>query len=422
MKIPVINPYVDLLRQNRQYRWLWLSQVISLTGDWFNIIATTTLLSGLARSGLAISALFVARLLPPLLLGPVVGVVADRFDRRKILIASDLLRMVVVLGFLMVRSERDIWLLYGLTLLQLSISSFFEPARSALMPNIVARRDLITANALDGTTWSAMLAIGAALGGVATALFGITAALVIDSLTFALSAWCLTHISSPAPTTAEPIPFPEDERRSFIEGMRYLRLHPHTLVLALIKGAGALSFGVMDLVSVTFAEKIFPIGNSSAATLGLIFTAVGIGTGIAPLVARHFSGDQPLAMRHVLTASFALSVVGFMGVAWAPSLPVLLLATIIRTGGSGTSWVYSSALLQISLPDRYRGRGFAFDFAMFTLAAVTANVWGGVSMDTLGLSPREVAFVAGLIAIVVLLAWLVYHQSYVKQHRTYQEV
>ena len=164
MNIPLFAPYVRLLSGNRQYRWLWFSQVISLTGDWFNLIATTTLIAQLSGSGLAISGLFVARMLPPFLLGPVVGVIADRFDRRKILIAADLLRAAVVPGFLLVRTERDLWLLYAIIIVQLSISSFFEPARSAMMPAIVSRKNLVTANALDSTTWSTMLAVGAALG------------------------------------------------------------------------------------------------------------------------------------------------------------------------------------------------------------------------------------------------------------------
>ena len=174
MRLPLIDSYVTLLRTNKQYRLLWLSQVISQTGDWFNLIASAALVAHLSGSGLAIGGLFLARLLPPFVLSPLVGVVADRFDRRKILIASDLLRTLVVLNFLFVRSEQDIWLLYALTVLQLSISAFFEPTRAALVPSLVARQDLVTANALDGTTWSTMLALGAALGGLATALFGIT--------------------------------------------------------------------------------------------------------------------------------------------------------------------------------------------------------------------------------------------------------
>ena len=407
MNLPLIAPYIRLLTGNRQYRWLWFSQVVSLTGDWFNLIATTTLVAQLSRSGLAISGIFLARLLPPFLLGPVVGVVADRFDRKKILIASDLLRMAVVLGFLRVRSESDLWLLYGLILLQLSISAFFEPTRSALMPAIVPRKDLVTANALDSTTWSTMLAVGAALGGLATATLGISAAFIIDALTFAASAWCVWHLHPPREDFS--VTAGQSSFTNYVDGLRYLWHRPHTLALTLVKAAAALSFGAIDIVQVEFAEKIFPVGNNSSGTLGIIYTAIGIGTGLAPLLAQKFTGERQNAMRRGITVAFVMSAIGFFGVAWSPTLWILLLATVIRTGGSGIAWVYSSALLQMRVPSAFRGRVFAFDLAAFTLASGASTFWGGYALDRLGLAPREVAFWCGVVGIVTLTVWAAYH-------------
>ena len=138
MRIPLVDSYITLVRHNRNYRLLWLSEVVSLTGDWFTLIASASLVAHLSGSGLAIGGLFLARLLPPFVLGPLAGIIADRFDRRKILIASDLLRALVVLNFLFIRSEQDVWLLYVVTIVQLSISAFFEPTRAALIPSLVA--------------------------------------------------------------------------------------------------------------------------------------------------------------------------------------------------------------------------------------------------------------------------------------------
>ena len=412
MNLPLIAPYIRLLTGNRQYRWLWFSQVISLTGDWFNLIATTTLVAQLSDSGLAISGIFLARLLPPFLLGPVVGVVADRFDRKKILIVSDLLRMMVVLGFLLVRSESDLWLLYGLILLQLSISAFFEPARAALMPAIVPREDLVTANALDSTTWSTMLAVGAALGGLATATLGVSAAFIIDSLTFALSAWCVWHLHPPRESFSVTVT--QNGFRSYIDGLRYLWHRPHTLALTLVKAGGAISYGAIDISRVEFAEKIFPVGHGTSGTLGIIYTVIGIGTGLAPLLAQKFTGERETAMRWGITAAFALSVVGFFGVAWSPTLWILLLATIIQTSGSGIGWVYSSALLQMRVPSEFRGRVFAFDLAAVTLASGTSTLWGGYALDQQGFTAREIAFWCAVISVVVFVLWTIYHYSHRK--------
>ncbi|MFQ5576810.1 MAG: MFS transporter, partial [Anaerolineae bacterium] len=378
-------------------------------------IATITLVSKLSGSGLAVSGLFVARLLPPFFWGPVVGVVADRFDRRKILIASDLLRAVVVLGFLLVKTAHHIWLLYALIFLQLSISAFFEPARAALMPSIVRKTDLVTANALDGTTWSSMLAIGAALGGLATALFGIAAAFIIDAATFCLSAWFVYQIRVPGP---RPLPaVAQNGLTSYLDGLRYLWHRPHTLVITLVKGASALSFGAIDIVQVKFAEVVFPLGHNGSATLGLIYAAIGVGTGLAPLIAKHYSGENQAAMRRAIGAAFVVSAVGYLGVAWSPGLAFLLLASTVRSGGSGIAWVYSSALLQMTVPHEFRGRVFAFDLAMFTLASAASTTWAGYAVDALALDIRDVALVCGAVGGLVLALWLVYHRLHRRNQR-----
>ena len=115
--------YAQLLRSNANFRNLWYGQIISLLGDWFSLIGSATLIARLSGSGLAVGGLFIARTLPAFVLSPVTGVIADRFNRRMLLILSDVLRAIVVLGFLLVREGGDIWLLYALTVLQLSISA-----------------------------------------------------------------------------------------------------------------------------------------------------------------------------------------------------------------------------------------------------------------------------------------------------------
>src|SRR5512143_1367822 len=132
-----VNTYLSFLQLRPKFRSLWLAQVISLTGDWFNTIASVIIVNRYAASGLAVGGLFIARSIPPFLLSPVAGVVADRFDRRKVLILSDLLRAGIVISFLWVDRPERLWLLYVLTVLQFSVSSFFEPARAALVPALV---------------------------------------------------------------------------------------------------------------------------------------------------------------------------------------------------------------------------------------------------------------------------------------------
>ena len=197
-----MNVYLSLLRRNANYRNLWLSRVVSNLGDWFNLVASAALIAHLTDAGTAISFLFLVRFLPLFLMSPFAGVIADRFDRRRILLVTDLLRAVTVASFLLVDRPERIWLLYVLTALQFVFSALFFPAQTALIPNVVEADDLVTANALDSLTWSTMLAFGALLGGLATAFLGVTAAFLLDALSFLISAWFVSQVRLPATATA----------------------------------------------------------------------------------------------------------------------------------------------------------------------------------------------------------------------------
>ena len=191
--------YFELLQSNSNFRWLWAGQVVSLLGDWFNIIASATLVARLTGSGLAIGVLFTIRMLAPFLVAPIAGIFADRYNRKHILIISDIARALIAFGFLFVKDESDIWLLYILTTFLFGVSGFFSPARSAILPDVTSQRELGTANALSATTWSVMLAFGAAIGGITAGLFGVHTAFIIDGLTFFVSAGLLLQIKLPPP-------------------------------------------------------------------------------------------------------------------------------------------------------------------------------------------------------------------------------
>jgi MFS family permease len=174
-----MNVYLSLIRRRPQYRFLWFAQVVSLLGDWFNVIATVTIVARYTDSVQSVSLLFLARGLPPFLFGPLAGVVADRFNRKTILIVSDVLRFFIVLGLLLVTSADRLWLVYVLTMLQFMVSAFFEPARAAILPSLVEGDELLTANTLSSATWSAVLAFGAAIGAFTADAFGVRAALAL---------------------------------------------------------------------------------------------------------------------------------------------------------------------------------------------------------------------------------------------------
>ncbi|HET6891243.1 MAG TPA: MFS transporter, partial [Pyrinomonadaceae bacterium] len=258
--------YIELLRSNHDFRQLWLGQVISQTGDWFNTIALYTIILNLTGSGRDIGLLLVARFLPSFIFGPLSGVVADRFSRRSIMIISDLLRAVVVLGFLFVRRADQLWIIYVLTVLQLGLSTFFEPAKTAAIPSIVSDRELVAANAISAVTWSVMLTLGAAIGGVITGWFGTNVAFVLDSLTFVLSALLIVGVRLPKRPPREKTKLTLGKALGIsdtVEGVQYVQGRPRVLALLLVKPAWGLGGGILSLLAV-FGERIFPVGNSAA--------------------------------------------------------------------------------------------------------------------------------------------------------------
>jgi len=275
-----MREYLSFLRLRPAFRSLWLAQVISLTGDWFNTIASVIIVSRYTASGLAVGSLFLARALPPFLLSPVAGVVADRFDRRKVLILSDVLRAGVVSCFLLINGPEDLWLLYVLTVLQFSVSAFFEPARAALVPALVESDELLTANTLSSITWSAMLTLGGAIGGLTASLFGVQVSLVVDALTFLASAAFLLTIQRPF--QANPVPSLESGWQNFVDGMNYVRKDLDVGLVTLVKALGQV--GSFDIIAALYASHVFRQGQEGATTLGLMFTAFGVGAVLGPLI------------------------------------------------------------------------------------------------------------------------------------------
>src|SRR5690349_635407 len=199
--------YLRLLRHNKAFRRLWYGQVISQLGDWFDSIALFALLLRLTGSGQAIGALMVAQFLPAAIVGPLAGVIIDRLPRKLVMVASNLGSAALVLLFLLVRDQSQIWIVYVVAIFKMTLVAFFDPARTAITPNVTTREELIAANAISGATWSAMLAIGAALGGLVAGTLGTDAAFIIDAASFVVAAlfiWAVpvheTHMAE-RPTT-----------------------------------------------------------------------------------------------------------------------------------------------------------------------------------------------------------------------------
>jgi MFS family permease len=401
--------YVDLLRRNRDFRQLWLGQVVSQMGDWFDTIALYTIVLNLTGSGRAVGLVLVARFLPSVVLGPASGVLADRFSRRSIMIISDVVRAAVVLGFLLVRSADELWLVYVLTVMQLVFSTFFEPARTAAIPSIVAPRDLVAANTISSATWSTMLTLGAAVGGLITGWVGTDAAFVLDSLTYLLSAALIMTVRLPGRA-------PQEKRRLTIasalglsqtlEGMKYVRNRPRVFAYLMVKPAWGLGGGILALLAV-FGEKIFPVGRSTATGIGVLYAARGIGTAIGPFAARRFGGETRARMQKAIGISFIIGGLFYITFGSATNFVFAIIVLAVAHTGGSVLWVFSTVLLQQSVEDNFRGRVFAAELALFTLTMAASNYLTGELLDRYGFSPRAVTIGIGVFFLLPGLFWFV---------------
>ncbi len=405
--------YFALLRDNRDFRLLWFGQVVSQLGDWFNTIALFTLVQRLTGSGGAVSLVLVTRFLPSVVLGPLSGVLADRFNRRHIMIASDVMRALVVLGFLFIRSPEQVWLAYLLTVIQLAFSAFFEPARSAALPSVVAPRDLVAANAISSVTWSAMLTLGAAIGGPITALFGTDAAFVIDSLTYLVSALLVWGLRLPERPPRPKTPLTLAKALGVtdtLEGLRYVRRRPRVMALLLVKSAWGLGGGILTLLPV-FGEKIFRVSlgagiGGAALGMSVLFAARGIGTAVGPVLMRRFHGETREQMQRTIGVSFVVGGVFYVLFGLAESLTLALLWLAIAHMGGSVLWVFSTVLLQSTVEDDFRGRVFAAELMLMTLAMAASNYATGVALDRFQISPRVATVAIGLFFVLPGVLWV----------------
>jgi MFS family permease len=390
----------QLLRQNPNVRWLWLGQVVSQLGDWFNVVAVYALLLDLTGSGTAVAVMMVVQQLPIGLVGPAAGVLVDRMDRRRVMIAADLVRAAVLPGLLLVRRPEDVWLTYVLVGVAVVATAFFEPARSAILPAVATRDELLPANALSSATWSAMLAVGAALGGAIVALVGRDIAFLVNAFSFLASAVFIARIRLPR---AAPLATHAGDA-GLLDGLGYIWRNRHVMAALSVKSAWAIVGGILVLVTV-FGERVVPLGGNAAAGIGVLYAARGVGAGLGALLTRAWLGSDEALLTRALGPAYLGIGLSYLALAAAPDIWIASLAMIAAHAGGSVLWVASTVMLQLTLPDRYRGRVFAIELALLMTVSSAASYAAGLGLDGLPWSPRTLMALHASWFVVPAAAW-----------------
>src|ERR1700722_13631509 len=240
---------LQVLRNNRNYRYMWMGQVVSEIGDHFNNIAVFSLVLASVPSGLAVSGVMLSRAVPAVLAGPIAGVLLDRLDRKRVMIASDLIRAVIALGFILCIHQQSTGLLYGLSAVLMFASPFFTSGRSSVLPAIATPEELHTANTMTQTTSWAAITIGAFLGAVGTA-GGYRVAFLFNALSFVISAFCISRLKREGGFRAETDERTEQESAVFQyrEGLRYMRRTPLVAGVAMLSAGWATGGGAAQIL------------------------------------------------------------------------------------------------------------------------------------------------------------------------------
>jgi MFS family permease len=403
-----VSSQTALLRHNRNFRLLFIGQAISQLGDWFNSVAVFALLLDLTGSATAVAWMMIVQFLPMAVIGPLAGVVVDRVDRRRLMIATDIARGILVLGLLLVRTREQVWLAYVVMALAVSGSAFFEPARTATIPNVTGKDDLMPANALSSATWAAMLAIGAAVGGLVTAVAGREIAFVINGASFFISAWFISRTDyDSTPAAKAPLRgwFALTGISDLVDGFAYVRRSSHVAAILFVKAGWGLAGGVLLLLTV-FGQRIFPVAGSTAAGIGVLYGARGIGAGLGPMALRWMLGQTPDTMRRSIGPAYFIVGGFYVALAAAGTLPLAAACVLLAHFGGSILWVFSTVLLQMEVPDQFRGRVFAAELALVTLTSSLSSYVTAYALDRLAWSPRSLSFALGAAFAVPGVLWL----------------
>ena len=412
-KIGIAN-YFRLLRENRNFRRLWLAQIVSELGDWFYTLAIYSLLLELTGKASSVAFAFVLQVLPQTFITPTTGVVNDRVRRKLVMITSDMARVGIVLCMLFVRSPATVWIIYPLLFLETIMAAFFEPARTSVIPNICRPDDVILANTLSSTTWSLNLALGASIGGLIGAFFGRDVVFILNALSFALSAWLISgmkflepHADHLAPLRARDLV----DLSPVLDGIRYVRSDARLTAMLLVK-AGQWMIGPSWILFTVMGKQYFPVrmhglSPERSAVLGMsvLLGARGLGALLGPLLTAGWGGRSEPRLRLGILLVFVATAAGYTFLGFSKTLLLACACAVLSHMGGATVWVFSTTLLQLNTEDKFRGRVFAAELGlcMFTLAV--GAYLAGRFLDA-GYSALHVATATGLLTLIPAGLWL----------------
>ena len=370
--------YVQLVRENKAFRRLWIAAVISMLGQWFNTIALFLLILEYTGSEFLLGLLFTVRMAGFAILQPFIGLLADRYNRKSLMIVSNLMQAVLALCFLLVEDGNDIVWMIGLSGVMMILHGVYMTAERAALPNLVSEEDLATAGALEAASWSTALCMGAMLGGVVVSIWGTDAAFIIDSFTFIFGTLFLLKLTIPQ-TIDEKMKGPlfSTGIQNIKFGWKRIRSQPALFRIVFAKASWNIACGGLAGVYLVLMGADVD-GFGAAFGFGLFFFARGLGTGIGPVVVRACFKDEA-TWPSLIGYLIALSGIFYflVGISVSNALWVTVVLVVFAHSASGANWVLSTVLVQQWVEDEVRGRVFSADMLILSVAFSASTTIAG---------------------------------------------
>jgi DHA3 family macrolide efflux protein-like MFS transporter len=387
--------YTHLFR-NRNFLALWIGQLISFLGDYFVLLAVPIALNRLTGSAMMIGFSFMAGAVPALLLGPVAGVFIDRWDRRKVMIASDMIRGLLVLLMLTVHNPSQVWVYYLVNFFIGCTSQFFFPARNAVLPLLVTNADdLLAANGLMQIIQTVGFLLGPALAGFAIGTWGEAVAFIVNSLGYFASALAVVTISVPHTTSRV---LPASGRIQVVltdlkEGIGYLLTNSSTLGVMVMLTVAQLGMGAFNVIWVPFLQRFF---NQGAQGIGLVDSAFGAGM----LLGGVLLGALIRRVRKTILASVGMTIMGIIAapIGYVPTFFLVIVLNFLFGIALVPLQSALTTIMQLAVPDLKRGRVSSSLNAVVTAGGLISMAFASFFGDLIGL--REVLLVIGVLIIL----------------------
>lgn len=379
--------------RNRSFLAIWLAQLTSSLGDYFYYLAMPLTVFKLTGSTTAMSATMISLALPALLLGPFAGVLVDRLDRRRTMIASNVGRGLVVLLCLLVRSPEHVWVFYLVAALESACGQFFFPARNAAVPLVVKEEELVTANGLLQVTMTVSMIAGAGLAGVAIELLGTDVAFLVDSAAYAVATLIVSTAVVPHTTSGRPASLVHPIKTALDdvgEGLRYLFGNRILVGMLVCNGVLQLGLGALNVVWVPFMQRTFGVGP---AGLGAVDAAQGLGMAVGALTV----GYLALRVRKVTLVGGGLVWAGLVlaGIGGSPAFGYVLVGAWLLGLAIPPIMASMTTITQLVVPDLKRGRIGGLTGSITTVASILSMVAAGVAGEHVDL--RWIYAASGLI-------------------------